>query len=85
MSEEKREKRYVPVVVRFDAEGQLRPLEIEFDEGRKYTVDRVLDVCRAACQTVGGVGVRYTIRVQGKERYLWFEKNRWFVEAIRSQ
>lgn len=41
MSEAKREKRYVPVVVRFDAEGQLRPLTIEFDEEHKYAVDRV--------------------------------------------
>ena len=39
----KTEKRYVPVVVRFDAEGQLRPLEIEFDEAHKYAVDQVLD------------------------------------------
>ena len=55
-------------------EGQLRPLTIEFDEEHKYSVDRVLDVCRAACQTVGGVGTRYTVRVQGQERYLWLEK-----------
>lgn len=82
MNNPKREKRYVPVVVRFDAEGQFRPLEIEFDEAHKYAVDWVLDVCRAACQTVGGVGVRYTVRVQGKNRYLWLEKDRWFVEAI---
>lgn len=82
MNKAKREKRYVPVVVRFDAEGQLRPLEIEFDEEHKYAVDRVLDVCRAACQTVGGVGVRYTVQVHGKERYLWLEENRWFVEAV---
>lgn len=83
MSKTKREKRYVPVVVRFDTEGQLRPLTIEFDEEHKYSVDRVLDVCRAACQTVGGVGTRYTVRVQGQERYLWLEKGRWFVEAIK--
>ena len=82
MSEAKREKRYVPVVVRFDAEGQLRPLEIEFDEEHRYAVERVLDVCRAACQTVGGVGVRYTVRIQGQERYLWLERDRWFVEAV---
>ena len=31
-----REKRYVPVIVRFDADGKLRPLEIEFDESHKY-------------------------------------------------
>lgn len=81
--ERAREKRYVPVVVRFDAEGNLRPLEIEFDEEHKYQVDRVLDVCRAACQTVGGVGVRYTVRIQGRERYLWLERDKWFVEAIK--
>ena len=83
MNNPKREKRYVPVVVRFDEEGRLRPLTIEFDEEHKYPVDRVLDVCRAACQTVGGVGVRYTVRVQGHERYLWLEEDRWFVEALK--
>lgn len=80
--ERNREKRYVPVVVRFDTEGNLRPLEIDFDEEHRYQVDRVLDVCRAACQTVGGVGVRYTVRIQGQEKYLWLEKGRWFVEAV---
>lgn len=83
MNEMQREKRYVPVVVRFDTEGKLHPLTIEFDEEHKYSVDRVLDVCRAACQTVGGVGVRYTVRVQGHDRYLWLEKDKWFVEALK--
>ena len=78
-----RKKRYVPVVVRFEADGKLRPQIIEFDEEHKYTIDKILDVCRAACQTVGGVGDRYTIQVQGKERYLWLEKGRWFIEALR--
>lgn len=75
-----RRKKYVPVIVRFEAEGKLRPLLIEFDESHKYPVDRVLDVRRAACESVGGVGDRYTCRIQGKECYLWFEKGRWFVE-----
>jgi len=78
-----REKRYVPVTVRFDAAGKMRPVLIEFDEGHKYPVDKILDVRRAACQSVGGVGDRYTCRIQGKESYLWFEKGRWFVEAKR--
>jgi len=75
-----RKKKYVPVIVRFEAEGKLRPLMIEFDGNRKYPVDRVLDVRRAACESVGGVGDRYTCRIQGQESYLWFEKGRWFVE-----
>jgi len=72
---------YVPVTVRFDTEGKLRPLEIEFDSAHRYAVDKVLDVCRAACQTVGGVGDRYTCLIRGKECYLWLEKGRWFVAA----
>ena len=51
-----REKKYVPVLVRFDAEGKMRPVEIEFEEGQVFAVDRILDVRRAACQSVGGVG-----------------------------
>lgn len=62
---EKREKRYVPVVVRFDTAGKMRPLVIEFDEGHKYEVDAVLDVKRRACERVGGVGDRYTCRING--------------------
>ena len=80
---EEREKRYVPVIVRFEADGKLRPLEIQFDEALRYPVDKILDVRRAACQSVGGVGDRYTCRIQGKESYLWFEKGRWFVAAKR--
>ena len=78
---DKRRKQYVPVVVRFDTEGKLRPLVIEFDEEHKYPVDKVLDVRRAACQRVGGVGGRYTCRINGQVTYLWMEKGIWFVEA----
>ena len=76
-----REKRYIPVTVRFDAEGKMRPIELEFDEAHRYRIDRIIDVRRAACQSVGGVGDRYTCCIRGQERYLWFEKGRWFVEA----
>ena len=78
---DKRRKQYVPVVVRFDTEGKLRPLVIEFDEEHKDPVDKVLDVRRAACQRVGGVGDRYTCRINGRVTYLWMEKGVWFVEA----
>lgn len=76
-----REKRYVAVDVRFTAEGRLRPLQIVFDQGHIYEIDRIKDVCRRAAD-VGGVGDRYTCIIQGHERYLWFEKGRWFVDAF---
>jgi len=80
---EQREKRYVPVLVHFDADGKMRPVEIEFDAEHTFQVDKVLDVRRAACESVGGVGDRYTCRIRGKEAYLWFEKGRWFISAKR--
>ena len=76
-----REKKYVPVIVRFDTEGKMRPLVIEYGNGRKYEIDKVLDVRRAACQSAGGVGDRYTCRIRGQESWLWFEDGRWFVAA----
>ena len=78
---EMRTKKYVPVIVRFDEDGKLRPLVIEYEEDRRFPIDKILDVRRAACESVGGVGDRYTCRIQGKESYLWFEKGRWFVAA----
>lgn len=63
-----REKKYVPVLVRFDAEGKMRPVEIEFEEGQTFAVDRILDVRRAACQSVGGVGDRYACQILARRR-----------------
>lgn len=76
-----REKKYVTVDVRFSTEGRLRPLQIIFDEEHVYEIDQISDVCRRAAD-VGGVGDRYTCMIRGQERYLWFEKGRWFVEAF---
>lgn len=73
----------VEVVARFDTAGGLTPLWMVWEDGRKFEIDRVLDVRRAASLKAGGVGIRYTVRILGKERYLWFEdmSNTWFVEG----
>ena len=51
--------------------------------GKRYDVDRVLDVRRAASLKGGGLGIRYTCRILGKERYLFFDDaaQQWFVEV----
>ena len=72
------EKRYVPVVVRVDEKGKRKPLAIEF-EGRPYQIDRVMKREPAACNSVGGVGIKYTCVVWGQIRELWEEKGQWFV------
>ena len=82
-------KTYVSVSVVFNEDGQMLPREIIWTDGRKYEIDRVKDVKQAAAMRCGGQGDRYTIFVDGQERYLYFERNcsltgnnigKWFVE-----
>ncbi len=73
---------YVDVTAKFDALGNVTPLEVEWEDGRRFEVDRILDVRPAASLKVGGQGLRFTCRILGRETYLFLEdNNRWFVEA----
>lgn len=73
-------KTYVGVTARFLPDGQLLPVEIQWEDGRRYAVDRVLDVRRASSLKAGGYGLRYTCQIRGRQTYLFFERDRWFVE-----
>ena len=72
---------YVNVIARHDEQGRVCPLEVEWEDGRRFEVDRLLDVRRAAALKAGGQGLRYTVRILGKETYLFEDEGRWFVEA----
>ena len=72
---------YVRVIVEYDEEGGVCPLSIRWEDGRKFRVDRILDVRRAAATKSGGQGMRYTCRIMGRETYLFEDNGRWFVEA----
>ena len=74
-------KTYVEVIASFGRDGTMMPLEIGWEDGRRFPVDRVLDVRQAASTKVGGCGVRYNCRIFGKQTYLFFEEDRWFVES----
>ena len=72
---------YVKVIARHDETGKVCPLEVEWEDGRRFEVDRLLDVRRAASTKAGGQGMRYTVRILGHETYLFEDEGRWFVEA----
>ena len=72
---------YVKVIARHDETGKVCPLEVEWEDGRRFEVDKLLDVRRAAALKAGGQGLRYTVRILGKETYLFEDEGRWFVEA----
>ena len=80
-------KHYVDVRVRFDAMGRMTPVEILWSDGRVFPIDRVLSVQNAYCEA-GGAGRRYTVRIRGKERFLFYANDyamdgtlRWFLES----
>lgn len=73
---------YVNVTVEFTPEGQLKPMWITWEDGRKFEIQRITDCRRAASLKAGGVGLRYTCIILGGQHYLYFEENnRWFVES----
>lgn len=80
---ENREKKYVKVVSATDEDGLVTPLSIEWEDGRVYEIDRVLDRRHAASLKVGGTGMRYLVRIGHATTYLFHEEARWFVEAKR--
>ena len=74
-------KLFVEVIVRHDINGNKTPLEIVWEDGRHFEIDRVLGVCRAASLKSGGVGDRYSCRIRNKEIYLFDELDQWFLEG----
>ena len=76
-------KKYVEVTAKFDVDGTV-PLEIQWEDGAKFEIDRILDIRRAASLKAGGAGIRYICRIRGRVKYLWLEESRWFVEAKES-
>lgn len=75
-------KTYVDVVARIDADGRMTPLSILWRDGRTFEIDRVHEAIRRASTRVGGTGMRYLVSVHGREKYLFYEDPRWFVEEV---
>lgn len=80
---------YVGVTTRFGADGGMIPTSVIWEDGCEYVIDRVTDVRQAAAMKAGGQGDRYTIWINGRQTYLFFERStarsgnnigRWFVE-----
>ena len=72
---------FVEVTAKFDTEGIITPLSLLWEDGTVYEIDRVLDVRRAASLKAGGIGIRYTVKIDGKQSYLYYEEPKWIVEA----
>lgn len=80
---------YVPVLAAFREDGAILPRKIRWEDGQTFDIERVIDIRPAAAQKSGGQGDRYTVQINGKTSYLFFERSpnlcganlgKWFVE-----
>ena len=71
---------FVTITAEHDKCGNSRPLSILWEDGRIFTIDKVLDARTAASLKSGGQGMRYTCRVHGKEVYLFCDEGKWFID-----
>ena len=74
------DKVYVTVEAVFKPDGRLMPTAFVWENGIRYEIDRVTNVCRAASLKASGIGLRYTCLVRTREVYLYYEEDRWFME-----
>ena len=71
---------FLEVIAKHNIQGNIRPLSIKWEDGRFFEVDRLIDVRQAAPLKGGGVGIRYTCKIMGKQVYLFDDEGKWFVE-----
>ena len=80
---------YVDVIAAFSEDGNLFPRRLRLEDGREYSIEKILDVRPAAALKAGGQGDRYTVLINGHQSYLFFERSpningtnlgKWFVE-----
>ena len=73
-------KKYINIITYVDKNGKTMPLMILWDNGEKYSIDRIIHVGNAASK-VGGCGVLYQCKIKGQIKNLFYEIDRWFIEA----
>jgi len=71
---------YLNVIARMTKIGEVIPLKLEWEDGRVFAIDKVLDVRKRASTKGGGMGLRYTVRILENQRYLYLADYKWFIE-----
>ena len=75
---------YVEVSEIRQKDGKVIPMSFVWEDGMPYEIDKIIDIRRAASLKAGGAGLRYTVRVQNRETFMFLEEDlgvgKWFME-----
>lgn len=67
-----------------DTDGIMMPYRVNWPDGRKWEIERVLHTCRSPDMSF--TGIRYTVLICGMEKYLYRDdENRWYVVAAKQE
>ena len=72
---------YVSITALHDTDGKITPLILHWPDGRRFEIDKLLNVKPAP--TVGsGIGKKYVCRICGKEVNLFCDNldGKWYIE-----
>lgn len=72
---------YVTMYIEVLPEGQVVPLSILWKDGRKFTVEQVINIKNNAPVRSGGRATKYTLIIQGQSRGFFVDDGKWFVET----
>ena len=78
-------KKYVDVEVRWKKDGAIVPITVLWDSGdgmERYEIEKILSGPRSMASAAGGVGRRYEVQIQHQRRYLFLEKDKWYVIPV---
>ncbi len=70
---------YIPVLEVRRTDGSILPKALRWIDGTIYHIDKILGNEPAATLKGGGIGVRYRVIIEGREKELWLEEDKWFV------
>lgn len=72
---------FVKITAEHDLNGKIKPVAVNWEDGRIFPIDRVIDARVAASLKAGGQGMRYTCRIRNRVFFLFHDENKWFIET----
>lgn len=72
---------YVTMYIEVLPEGQVVPLSILWKDGRKFTVEQIINIKNNSPVRSGGRATKYTLIIQGQTRDFFVDDGKLFVET----
>lgn len=74
----------ITVIAKMQPDKTIIPLSLIWENGQIYEIDKVVSIDKKASVNGGGMGLRYTCKINGHTKYIWLDDKIWFVEINSS-